>query len=118
MWGLVVLWGVGLLLVCLVSVYHWYGWNVVGGCSGLSRSWLCSFECGFMGQDSSENVFSYTYFLLLVFFVVFDLEISLLLNIPFQGILYSSMMVYLFFLFMLLFGYLVELRSGYVRWSY
>lgn len=71
-----------------------------------------------MGQESSEDMFSYTYFLLLVFFVVFDLEISLLLNVPFKGLLYSSLMSYVVFLVLLLLGYLVELRGGYVRWSY
>ncbi|PWS21451.1 hypothetical protein DKP78_23505, partial [Enterococcus faecium] len=50
---------------------------------GVGRSWLSCFECGFLSGRIVECYFSYTYFILLVFFVVFDLEVSLLLNIPF-----------------------------------
>ncbi|MBM6549279.1 NADH-quinone oxidoreductase subunit A [Streptococcus dysgalactiae subsp. equisimilis] len=65
-----------------------------------------------------ENYFSYTYFVLLVFFVVFDLEVSLLLKMPLQGILFKNMLYYLFFLILLAIGFSVEIRRGYVRWRY
>lgn len=78
------------------------------------RSWVSSYECGFLSQRVVENCFSYTYFVLLVFFVVFDLEISLLLNMPLQGLMYKKLLFYLFFLFLMCFGFGMEVGKGYV----
>ena len=73
------------------------------------------FECGFLSQRLVENSFRYTYFILLVFFVVFDLEISLLLNMPLQGLLFKNLSYYLFFLLLLRVGFSFEVRKGYVE---
>lgn len=79
---------------------------------------MSTFECGFLSQRLVENYFSYTYFILLVFFVIFDLEISLLLNMPLQGLLFKNLSYYLFFLFLLSVGFGVEVNKGYVEWGY
>nr|WPK96116.1 NADH dehydrogenase subunit 3 [Parandrya sp.] len=84
--------------------------------SGLA--WASSYECGFSSNSLSFNNFSFTYFSLLVFFVVFDLEISLLLNMPEQGLLVNNFFFYYFFLVILLIGFFFEVILGYVRWSY
>lgn len=51
-------------------------------------------------------------------FVIFDLEISLLLNMPSQGLLFFNFGYYYLFLVFLLIGYVFELFSGYVCWLY
>nr|WPK96131.1 NADH dehydrogenase subunit 3 [Microticola blanchardi] len=84
--------------------------------SGLS--WASPYECGFSSNSLSFNNFSFTYFSLLVFFVIFDLEISLLLNMPEQGLLFNNFFFYYFFLVILLIGFFLEVILGYVRWSY
>nr|AEY84605.1 NADH dehydrogenase subunit 3 [Litobothrium nickoli] len=81
-------------------------------------SWSSPYECGFCSSSLSFNCFSFTYFSLLVFFVVFDLEISLLLNMPEQGLLFNNFIYYFFFLLILVFGFLSEITMGYVRWGY
>nr|WPK96121.1 NADH dehydrogenase subunit 3 [Microticola etholeni]WPK96123.1 NADH dehydrogenase subunit 3 [Microticola etholeni] len=81
-------------------------------------SWASSYECGFSSNSLSFNNFSFTYFSLLVFFVIFDLEISLLLNMPEQGLLFNNFFFYYFFLVILLIGFFLEVMLGYVRWSY
>lgn len=53
--------------------------------------------------------------MLLVFFVVFDLEVSLLLKMPYQGELYKKLRYYVFFLVVLGFGFRVEIYKGYVE---
>lgn len=73
------------------------------------------FECGFLSHLHAENYFSYTYFMLLVFFVVFDLEISLLLNMPYQGVFFKKLPYYVFFLVLLSVGFSVEINKGYVE---
>nr|AUL93151.1 NADH dehydrogenase subunit 3 [Cercaria capricornia] len=107
-----------LLVFFLVFVFHSFGWNSDWFSLEGVRSWASSFECGFLGQRLVENSFSYTYFILLVFFVVFDLEISLLLNMPLQGLLFKNLVYYLFFLFLLSVGFSFEVSKGYVEWSY
>ncbi|VDP96169.1 unnamed protein product [Trichobilharzia regenti] len=113
---------VGLLLVFLflLMLYYFYGgWGSKFSLySGCDRVWVSSFECGFVGQGFGENLFSYTFLNLLVIFVVFDLEISLLLNLPFQNCWYDNYYCYLFFLLLVLGGYTFELEKGYVEWSF
>nr|YP_009517319.1 NADH dehydrogenase subunit 3 [Ligula intestinalis]AXO78670.1 NADH dehydrogenase subunit 3 [Ligula intestinalis] len=81
-------------------------------------SWGSPYECGFSSSSLSFNCFSFTYFSLLVFFVVFDLEISLLLNMPENGLLYSNFVYYFLFLVILSSGFVSEVLWGYVRWGY
>nr|YP_008963802.1 NADH dehydrogenase subunit 3 [Paramphistomum cervi]AGV52543.1 NADH dehydrogenase subunit 3 [Paramphistomum cervi]ALC75059.1 NADH dehydrogenase subunit 3 [Paramphistomum cervi] len=110
--------GLFLLVFVLVSVFHAFLWNVEWSSAVGLRCWVSPYECGFMSQQLVVNYFSYTCFVLLVFFVVFDLEVSLLLNLPLQGMLYKNLMYYLFFLVLLCFGYAVEVYKGYALWVY
>jgi NADH:ubiquinone oxidoreductase subunit 3 (subunit A) len=107
-----------LIVFCLVLVFHLYVWNSGWSYVDGFRSWVRSFECGFLSQRLVENYFRYTYFILLVFFVVFDLEVSLLLNMPLQGVLFKNMGYYVFFLILLSVGFGVEVKMGYVEWEY
>nr|YP_008994161.1 NADH dehydrogenase subunit 3 [Metagonimus yokogawai]AGN12763.1 NADH dehydrogenase subunit 3 [Metagonimus yokogawai] len=107
-----------LLVFLLVVAFHLWSWD--SGWSSMSglRSWVGSFECGFLSQRIAESYFSQTYFILLVFFVVFDLEVSLLLNMPLQGLLFKNFPYYLLFLFLLSLGFGAEINKGYVDWGY
>nr|QYC97741.1 NADH dehydrogenase subunit 3 [Diplostomoidea sp. MSB para 30071] len=107
-----------LFIVLLVFLYHLHCWNAVASDQGFGRVWVSPFECGFLGNVLVENVFSYTYFVLLVFFVVFDLEVSLLINIPYQGVMFKNFLFFFIFLFFLVVGYMFEVSKGYVSWNY
>nr|AKG49771.1 NADH dehydrogenase subunit 3 [Ogmocotyle sp. JM-2015] len=111
--------GIFFLVLLMILGFHLFIWNMdywysVNGV----RVWVSSYECGFLSQRVVENYFSYTYFVLLVFFVVFDLEISLLLNFPLQGMLYKNLGYYVFFLVSVRVGFGVEINKGYVGWGY
>nr|WSP01995.1 NADH dehydrogenase subunit 3 [Wallinia sp. URM-2015] len=107
------------LVFVLVWGFHLFIWNItVSGAYSSLRSWVSPFECGFISSGIVENYFSYTYFVLLVFFVVFDLEVSLLLKMPLQGVLFKNFGYYFFFLLLLSVGFLVEVNKGYVEWGY
>nr|YP_009906245.1 NADH dehydrogenase subunit 3 [Azygia hwangtsiyui]QLH90214.1 NADH dehydrogenase subunit 3 [Azygia hwangtsiyui] len=111
--------GVFVFLGFLVLVFHLFCWSFYSGFRVVElRSWVSSFECGFVSQGCTESFFSGTYFVLLVFFVVFDLEVSLLLNVPCQGLLYKNFFYYWLFIVTLAVGYSVECESGYVDWGY
>nr|AYH51357.1 NADH dehydrogenase subunit 3 [Alaria americana] len=107
-----------LVVFFLVFFYHLYYWNVGVSSVESGRVWVSPFECGFLGSLLVENVFSYTYFVLLVFFVIFDLEISLLMNIPYEGVLFKNFLFYYLFILMLVLGYTLEVNKGYVSWNY
>nr|YP_007375119.1 NADH dehydrogenase subunit 3 [Taenia martis]BAM76216.1 NADH dehydrogenase subunit 3 [Taenia martis] len=107
-----------LVFLILFVVIYFFTSMVLNSLSDIGLSWGSSYECGFFSSVLNLNCFSYTYFFLLVLFVIFDLEISLLLNMPTQGLLFCNFFYYYFFLLILLFGYLVELLFGYVCWSY
>nr|AUC63454.1 NADH dehydrogenase subunit 3 [Diplostomum pseudospathaceum] len=107
-----------MIVFFLVLFYHLYNWNFGSSSLDSGRVWISPFECGFLGNVLVENVFSYTYFVLLVFFVIFDLEISLLINIPYEGQLFKNFSFYYFFVFILVLGYTLEVSKGYVSWNY
>uniref|UniRef100_A0AAU6QH37 NADH-ubiquinone oxidoreductase chain 3 n=1 Tax=Prionospio sp. 7 MH-2023 TaxID=3059275 RepID=A0AAU6QH37_9ANNE len=78
------------------------------------------FECGFDPKDKARLPFSTRFFLLAVIFLVFDIEIVLLMPAPF---IFGSAptMQFLFtmaaFLFILLLGTLHEWREGSLSWT-
>lgn len=49
---------------------------------------------------------------------MFDLEVSLLLNMPLQGVLFKNLGCYILFLTLLGLGFRVEVRKGYAEWGY
>nr|AEY84590.1 NADH dehydrogenase subunit 3 [Echinobothrium harfordi] len=104
--------------ICLISVILAGVLGIYNKNSNAVINWASPYECGFSSNSLSLDSFSFTYFSLLVFFVVFDLEISLLLNLPEQGYLYSNFFFYFSFLLILSLGFVIEVFFGYVRWGY
>nr|UFQ88343.1 NADH dehydrogenase subunit 3 [Rhinebothrium sp. LRP 10392]UFQ88355.1 NADH dehydrogenase subunit 3 [Rhinebothrium megacanthophallus] len=108
----------GLIFFFLFIVIGFFTSGLFNKSERSSISWSSPYECGFTSSSLSFNCFSFTYFSLLVFFVVFDLEISLLLNLPEQGLLYNNFFYYFIFLLILSAGFICEVLLGYVRWGY
>nr|QSV08837.1 NADH dehydrogenase subunit 3 [Taenia hydatigena]QSV08849.1 NADH dehydrogenase subunit 3 [Taenia hydatigena]QSV08861.1 NADH dehydrogenase subunit 3 [Taenia hydatigena]QSV08873.1 NADH dehydrogenase subunit 3 [Taenia hydatigena]QSV08885.1 NADH dehydrogenase subunit 3 [Taenia hydatigena] len=106
------------VLFMLIGVIYFFCSSVLNNVVNFGCSWGSVYECGFFSSVLNLNCFSFTYFFLLVMFVVFDLEISLLLNMFGQGLLFYNFFYYYFFLVILFLGFIVELFSGYVRWLY
>lgn len=80
------------------------------------------FECGFDGKDKSRTTFSLRFFLLILLFLVFDVELVFLIQIPWHlGILnrlfFSSFYRIFFFLTLLLIATLEEWRRGILKWK-
>nr|YP_010015770.1 NADH dehydrogenase subunit 3 [Thaparocleidus varicus]QOI72767.1 NADH dehydrogenase subunit 3 [Thaparocleidus varicus] len=78
--------------------------------------WASTFECGFITSLLKINNFSNGIFILLVFFVVFDLEVSLLLNSVFQIDFVKNLFYYYLFISLVGFGFFLEVVSGFVSW--
>lgn len=77
----------------------------------LSREELTSYECGFEHHGLSRVPFSFRYYFLTLIFLLFDLEIVLLVFIPFSSWIVRTfflILVRVFFLLFLFFGLLYE----------
>nr|ALO71213.1 NADH deshydrogenase subunit 3 [Thinonoma atra] len=86
----------------------------------MDREKSSPFECGFDPKSSARMPFSLQFFLIAVIFLIFDVEITLL--IPFILIMkISSMKIYFmtlsFFLLILLMGLYHEWNQGALTWT-
>nr|AYR05350.1 NADH dehydrogenase subunit 3 [Coleoptera sp. ACP-2013] len=77
------------------------------------------FECGFEPLTSSRLPFSLHFFLIAIIFLIFDIEITLLLPLI-KIINYSNIMNYMFiitiFIIILLWGLIHEWNQGALNW--
>lgn len=83
--------------------------------SFLNREELRSYECGFEHHSLSRIPFSLRYFLLTLVFLLFDLEIVLIIFIPYRFYSYSFFfftIILLIFLLVLFFSLLFEWLDG------
>nr|YP_002995765.1 NADH dehydrogenase subunit 3 [Lineus viridis]ACO40323.1 NADH dehydrogenase subunit 3 [Lineus viridis] len=109
----------GVILSCLVSgsvcLIAW----VLAKRAVEDREKGSPFECGFDPSSSARLPFSVRFFLLAVIFLIFDVEIALLLPFPFVAVKsYSVVGVIgvMIFLFILIVGLVHEWREGSLDW--
>nr|ALS46305.1 NADH dehydrogenase subunit 3 [Glycera cf. oxycephala FS21] len=88
--------------------------------SSQDREKLSPFECGFDPKSSARIPFSLRFFLLAVIFLVFDIEIALLIPAPMCMKLHMSSFLLIgasIFLIILIIGLIHEWNEGSLDWS-
>nr|AND96192.1 NADH deshydrogenase subunit 3 [Onthophagus ochreatus] len=94
--------------------------SIISKKSFFDREKSSPFECGFDPKSSSRMPFSLHFFLIAVIFLIFDVEITLLIPIimiyKISNILNFSMIIN-FFLIILLIGLYYEWNQGALTWT-
>jgi len=82
-----------------------------------SREKSSPFECGFDPKDKARIPFSLRFFIIIILFIIFDVELSLLLQLPLQFDLeyFKNRILLSLFIWILLLGTLEEWRRGVLR---
>lgn len=84
-----------------------------------SREKFRPFECGFDPRVMPRNSFSIKFYLIAVIFLIFDIEIALILPIPliknYSNLIYLNYL-FTYFLIILLLGLFYEWKEGRLNW--
>lgn len=77
---------------------------------------ISPYECGFRFRRRSRKIFSYRFFLISILFLIFDVEIVLMMVIPFVWGRRIGVLIFLLFIIVLLVGVLYEYYYGSLDW--
>nr|WVD57213.1 NADH dehydrogenase subunit 3 [Dermestes vorax] len=87
----------------------------------MDREKMSPFECGFDPKTNSRLPFSLQFFLIAVIFLIFDVEITLLIPLiiimkTIKPLMFS--MITIFFILVLIIGLFHEWNQGALEWTY
>nr|AIW06322.1 NADH dehydrogenase subunit 3 [Drosophila erecta]QXG19197.1 NADH dehydrogenase subunit 3 [Drosophila erecta]DAA06188.1 TPA_exp: NADH dehydrogenase subunit 3 [Drosophila erecta] len=110
---------IALLLLLITSIIMFLA-SILSKKALIDREKSSPFECGFDPKSSSRLPFSLRFFLITIIFLIFDVEIALIL--PMIIILkYSNIMIWsitsIIFILILLMGLYHEWNQGMLNWS-
>nr|YP_009691880.1 NADH dehydrogenase subunit 3 [Nortia carinicollis]QEG58673.1 NADH dehydrogenase subunit 3 [Nortia carinicollis] len=94
--------------------------NLISKKTFMDREKSSPFECGFDPKSSARLPFSLQFFLIAVIFLIFDVEITLLLPLVItmkSSIIISYSLVTMFFILILISGLFHEWKQGALSWS-
>uniref|UniRef100_A0AB38ZG05 NADH-ubiquinone oxidoreductase chain 3 n=1 Tax=Lumbriclymenella robusta TaxID=3138170 RepID=A0AB38ZG05_9ANNE len=109
----------GILSLVVTSLLT-FGWVLYSTQLVSKREKLTAFECGFDPSGSARTPFSLRFFLLAVIFLVFDIEIVLLMPLPLMMTTGNSLTIIVglfLFLLILLIGTMHEYNEGSLDWA-
>nr|BDX99471.1 NADH dehydrogenase subunit 3 [Ficopomatus enigmaticus] len=109
------------LSVLISLMFVALGWSLAYSPKEVDLEKSSPYECGFSCFQSSRSPFSIYFFLLAILFVVFDIELVILLPYCFLSFcclfsFYSSVQLVLFLLVLYL-GLIYEWREGCLEWG-
>nr|QTZ18961.1 NADH dehydrogenase subunit 3 [Azana sp. WQY005] len=108
------------MIIMIISMLMMLISSIISKKSFSDREKMSPFECGFDPKSSSRLPFSLQFFLITIIFLIFDVEIVLLLPVIIVmkfSMMYTWMMTTIFFLMILLIGLYHEWKMGALNWS-
>nr|ARH54617.1 NADH dehydrogenase subunit 3 [Rhizophagus aeneus] len=110
-----------IIIIFLISMILILLVNLISKKSFSDREKNSPFECGFDPKNSARLPFSLQFFLIAIIFLIFDVEITLLLPLILSLKLSNIMnftMISMFFILLLLIGLFHEWNQGALNWIY
>jgi len=79
---------------------------------------IYTFECGFDPVNRQRIPFSMQFFIIAILFLIFDMEISIILPLPLmeEGFLFLKISIIIFVVLLIL-GLLFEWSNGLLKWT-
>nr|YP_001974637.1 NADH dehydrogenase subunit 3 [Rhagophthalmus lufengensis]ABI14545.1 NADH dehydrogenase subunit 3 [Rhagophthalmus lufengensis] len=109
------------ILIMMLSFLMMMLASIISKKTYIDREKSSPFECGFDSKSSARSPFSLQFFLIAMIFLIFDVEITLILpliiSLKFTNML-SFMMVTIMFMVILLIGLFHEWNQGALNWEY
>nr|AXS66394.1 NADH dehydrogenase subunit 3 [Cucujoidea sp. 13 KM-2017] len=110
-----------MILITMIALLMIFLVNLISKKTFHDREKSSPFECGFDPKSSARLPFSIQFFLITVIFLIFDIEITLILPMIYT-IKTSKLMEFIYisiiFMFILLLGIYHEWRQGALNWMY
>nr|YP_009918954.1 NADH dehydrogenase subunit 3 [Eubranchipus grubii]QMP96534.1 NADH dehydrogenase subunit 3 [Eubranchipus grubii] len=101
----------------LLSTLMLFMSSVINKKTIMEREKNSPFECGFDPQNSTRMPFSLRFFIITLIFLIFDVEITILLPINYMTSLEEmSVTIISFFIIILVMGVLYEWEEGALSW--
>nr|YP_011021917.1 NADH dehydrogenase subunit 3 [Argas vulgaris]WQM44084.1 NADH dehydrogenase subunit 3 [Argas vulgaris] len=84
----------------------------------MSKEKFSPFECGFDPFSASRLPFSLRFFMITIIFLIFDIEIIILLPLPITSSIpnWNYPVIYISIILIILFGLLYEWKKGMIEW--
>nr|AOV63298.1 NADH dehydrogenase subunit 3 [Pseudoterranova decipiens sensu lato Antarctica] len=102
------------ILFTLVLLLLFYLGNFILSCKDFYKNKISSFEYGFVSVGKIQNSFSIHFFIMMLMFVIFDLEVVMFLGVLISDV--SSLISFLMLLSFILGGFYMEWWYGKLIW--
>nr|YP_009971805.1 NADH dehydrogenase subunit 3 [Chrysocoris stollii]QNH68692.1 NADH dehydrogenase subunit 3 [Chrysocoris stollii]UCC45941.1 NADH dehydrogenase subunit 3 [Chrysocoris stollii] len=109
-----------MMMAMIISIALMVMCTVISKSSIVDREKMSPFECGFDPMNSSRSPFSIQFFLIAVLFLIFDIEIAIILPIIITmkwNLTSTWILTITFFIFILTMGLYYEWNNGVLEWS-
>uniref|UniRef100_UPI0030FE71AE NADH dehydrogenase subunit 3 n=1 Tax=Amblyomma limbatum TaxID=591489 RepID=UPI0030FE71AE len=107
-----------LMIIPIILIMIFMLYKVLNYNKNYSKEKLSPFECGFDPFSLSRIPFSLKFFFIGIVFLVFDIEIVIILPFPFLLIIknFSLILSFIIINLIILFGLLLEWKKGMIDW--
>lgn len=99
------------LIIIIYLLFFILSYKIIIGIESSS-----GYECGFNFISKTRISFSYRFFLIGILFLIFDVEVVLLLSIPFLITNEMVSIIFILFIIFLIIGLLYEYYCGSLEW--